>query len=415
VKLFENFASKPTLRAAIALLICGFFSVAAFAALQQRVIEVPVQVKDTYGKAVSGNLHVATLHDDSIVRDKPVAIINHGRSFKPEIRAEVNPQQSYSRNARWFAQMGYFVVMPTRIGYGKTGGEDVEDTGSCNKKNYQPAYEAAARQVLAVLSAVRKIPGVSQDRAVILGQSLGGATAVASASMNPEGVQAYINFAGGGGGNPETQPQRPCGTAMLELMFSNFGKTAKQPVLWVYTENDQWMGPKFPKEWFDAFVKSGGKGQFVLYPPHGADGHGLFISGPEIWRPNALTFLETAGLPTKKILQRDNETMLIQELLNAEFRQAYQPTGFAAITDVQALPNATDNCRKRYEDWLKQPAPKGFALALDGGCGFSWGVKPPNPNLPTDPAERAVMACSKAGERLCRLYALDDQVVWSVP
>jgi dienelactone hydrolase len=385
----------------------------AQAALVQQALNVPVSVTDFYGKSISGQLHVTTLHDDTIRGEKPVVIINHGRAYKPEIRAEVDPQKSYARNARWFAQMGYFVVMPTRLGYGKTGGEDVEDTGSCQKKNYQPAYEAAAKQVLAVLEHVRQLSGVQQDRAVIMGQSLGGATSVAAASMNPPGVQAYINFAGGGGGNPETQPQRPCGTAMLELMFGNFGKTAKKPVMWIYTENDQWMGPKFPKEWFNAFVKSGGQGEFVLYPPHGADGHGLFLSSPDTWRPKVLTYLHSVGLPISAAMPQKQELPQTQELLNAEFREAHPPSKFAALSDVQALPNASSNCRKRYEEWLKQPAPKGFALSQEGGCGFSWGVKPPSPGLPTDPAERAVMSCSKSGDRLCRLYALDDQVVWT--
>lgn len=47
------------------------------------------------------------------------------------------------------------------------------------------------------------------------------------------------------------------------------------PMLCGYTENDQWMGPTFPYEWFDAFKEMGG-GEFSLFPPHGRDSHECF-------------------------------------------------------------------------------------------------------------------------------------------
>ena len=123
-------------------------------------------------------------------------------------------------------------------------------------------------------------PFVAKDRSVVIGQSYGGATAVTVASLNPPGVVAAINFAGGGGGNPKTQPERPCAPNRLETMFGQYGATAKLPMLWVYTENDQYFGPKHPKEWFEAFRKAGGNGEFIQFPPHGSDGHALFTAFP---------------------------------------------------------------------------------------------------------------------------------------
>ena len=93
------------------------------------------------------------------------------------------------------------------------------------------------------------------------------------ASLNPPGVQAGINFAGGGGGDPKTRPQQPCQPQLLERMFHTYGKTAKIPMLWIYAENDMYFGAKYPREWFEAFSSAGGKAEFVQFPPQGDDGH----------------------------------------------------------------------------------------------------------------------------------------------
>ena len=49
------------------------------------------------------------------------------------------------------------------------------------------------------------------------------------------------------------------------------------------------------REWFDAFKAGGGVGEFVLFPPNGKDGHGLFTQDPEVWRPKAMAFLRANG------------------------------------------------------------------------------------------------------------------------
>jgi dienelactone hydrolase len=390
----------------------------AHAKLVQEVDHLNATVVDAYGKRIVGQLKLAYAYDDATPTPRPVVILNHGRSYKPEIRAAVEPSKSYAANARWLAQAGFFVVMPTRIGYGETGGEDVENSGDCQRKNYPPGYQAAAEQTLQILAHVRARPGVHRGRTVVWGQSYGGTTAMAVAAKNPAGVQAFINFAGGGGGNPETQPMRPCGTALLERMFASYGKTSLGPTLWVYTENDQYMGPKFPKEWFDAFLASGGKGEYVLYPPHGADGHSLFTSAPATWRPRVMQFLQANGfadMQWDRLKSAQHASALPESLLNESFRENYKPSGFAALSDVSAPPGLNENCRRRYEDWLRSASPRGFAVAVDGGCGFSSGTKPPSADLPTDPAERALMVCQRVRDRQCRLYAMDDQVVWTAP
>ncbi len=260
----------------------------------EEVLRVPVQVSNAYGKEVAQDIVVTLFYDDNATRPLPVLVLNHGRATEPEARAAFG-RVSYTSNSRWFAALGFLVAVPTRIGYGETGGEDVEDSGTCSRKNYPPGYQAAVRQTLAVLEAVRGRQEAAKDRAVIVGQSFGGATAIAVAALNTSGVQAAINFAGGAGGNPKTRPQEPCGQPQLKRLFSAYGESARMPTLWVYTQNDMFYGPKLPQEWFEAFRASGGTGEFVRFPSHGDDGHSLFTRGPEVWRPRVLEFLRAAG------------------------------------------------------------------------------------------------------------------------
>ena len=285
---------------ALALLL----ALGAAGALQAKIVEeqldVPVQVSDGYGKRIEQSIKVTVFADDAIVGPKPVIVINHGRAPDAADRASM-ARARYLDASRWFARAGFIVALPMRIGYGASGGEDVEDSGACARKTYPPGYLAAAAQAIAALNAVRARPDALKDRSVILGQSYGGGVAVAVASLNPAGVVASINFAGGGGGDPKLRPQQPCSTAALKRMFAGFGETARVPMLWVYAENDQFFGPTLPREWFEAYRAGGGAGEFVQFPPHGDDGHALFARFPATWQPAVADFLRKQGFEMKEL------------------------------------------------------------------------------------------------------------------
>lgn len=269
-------------------------SAGAQARLHEEVFDLPVMVVDAYGKQITQSIKVTVFHDERNPQPAPVLVLNHGRATEPQQRLEVG-RVRYSEASRFFVQRGFVVAVPTRIGYGVTGGEDVEDTGPCSRKDYPPGFRVAAQQTLAVLEAVRQRPDAAKDRAVIVGQSFGGATAVAVAGLNPAGVQAAINFAGGSGGNPKTTPQRPCAPHLLERTFRHYGETARIPMLWIYTENDMYFGARYPRDWHAAYVRSGGAAEFLHLPPHGEDGHSLFTRFPRAWQPKVAEFLESLG------------------------------------------------------------------------------------------------------------------------
>jgi len=277
---------------------------ACAAGVQAKVVEeqfdLPVQVTDAYGKRIEQSIKVTVFSDDAIPGPKPVIVINHGRAGEASERASMG-RSRYPEASRWFAREGFIVALPTRIGYGATGGEDVEDSGSCARKNFAPGYLAAAAQAVAVLDAVRARPDAMKDHSVILGQSYGGATSVAIASLNPPGVVASINFAGGGGGDPKGRPQNPCSPQQIKRMYVQFAETARMPMLWAYTENDQYWGPALPRDWVEAFRAAGGTAEFVQFTPHGEDGHSLFARFPDVWKPTVADFLRRQGFEMKDL------------------------------------------------------------------------------------------------------------------
>jgi dienelactone hydrolase len=282
----------------VARLLCCVSLLAACTALQAALredqLDVRVQVRDMYGKEIAQAIKVTVFFDDAWTKPVPVLVLNHGRAVDPVDRAKVG-RARFSDASKFFVKRGFMVAVPTRVGYGVSGGEDVEYSGACNRKNYAPGYTAAAVQTLAVLDAMRQRPGAAPDRAVVVGQSYGGTTAVTIASLNPTGVQASINFAGGGGGNPKTQPEQPCAQQSLHDLFRGYGQTAHMPMLWIYTANDRYFGPRLPKEWFDAYVSAGAKAEFEQFPAHGEDGHLLFARFPLVWQPRVAAFLDALG------------------------------------------------------------------------------------------------------------------------
>jgi dienelactone hydrolase len=267
--------------------------------LNEAVTSLPVQVKNLYGRPVSGNV-IVTQFKPAGAGPFPIVIINHGRGNDRSKPARFR----YTPQARFFIERGFAVFVPTRLGYGDTGVEpDPEDSGGCRDKDYAPMAAAASSEVLAVLDYARQQSYVNPERVLLVGQSVGGYTTTATAARMPQGLVAAINFAGGSGGDPETHPGAPCQGSKLESMYAQFGKTAKVPMLWIYTENDLYFGPQYSQAWSAAFNKAGGQAEFKLLPPFAKNGHTLFVSGLNIWEPVVAEFLGRNGFPAEPVKQ----------------------------------------------------------------------------------------------------------------
>jgi dienelactone hydrolase len=269
---------------------CAWGPAAGAQELTERIERIAVKVADLYGKQIERDITV-TVFEIAGRAPYPLLVLNHGRAVDDAGRAKVG-RARYPEASRWFASLGYSVWVPTRIGYGVSGtDEDPEYTGTCTHKRYEPGYAVSTDQTLQVIEHAKSRTGIDGRRTVVVGQSFGGATSIGVAARNSPGVVAAINFAGGGGGNPGTRPGEPCQPEKLRELFAGYGKTARVPTLWIYTENDRYMGPHYTKEWFEAFRSAGGTGEFVMHPPHGEDGHLLFTRGFAQWRPIVERFL----------------------------------------------------------------------------------------------------------------------------
>lgn len=290
----DYFATQLRMRTLILTLICLSMN-GAWATLRVEQIEVPVTVRNMFGEAIAQPVHVTIYSDDSNPVPAPVLVINHGRGVSAEDRSHQGLER-LDVAARFFVRRGFIVAVPIRIGYGASGGDDLEDDGGmCERLFFSPGFEVAAKQVLTVLNAVRRRPDAAPDRAVLLGQSYGGAVMITVAAKNPPGVQLLINFAGGSGGDPDNRPGNPCSADELGRLFVKYGRTARVPMVWVYAKNDLFWGAAYPRAWFSSFLDAGGVAEFVQLPPHGTDGHSLFTRFHDVWQPCIVQYLDKHG------------------------------------------------------------------------------------------------------------------------
>jgi dienelactone hydrolase len=225
----------------------------------------------------------------------PLVIINHGRAGTAVERAKVR-RQRYPDAARYFVRRGFAVVVPTRKGYGETGGSDPENSGACVNPSYAPTFDAALESIVPVLEWAKRLPYFDARRILAVGTSMGGISTIALAARNPEGMVLAVNFAGGKGGDPATRPGDPCAPDKLAQSYAAFGKSARVPTLWLYSQNDLYWGAELPRQWHKAYVDAGGPAEFVSLPAFGRDGHLVFGQGVSLWAPHVDAFLKEHGL-----------------------------------------------------------------------------------------------------------------------
>lgn len=265
------------------------------AATVEEVVEVPVTIQVPHGPTADQNIVVTIFRDDSREKAKaPYLVINHGRPASPADFEKMG-RVRYPAIARYLVSRGFTVLIPTRVGYGDSGGPDLENSGKCDARNFAPAFRAAAEQTLAVLAYASQLPYVDSQRGLLVGQSFGGATTIALSTLAVPGLRGAVNFAGGAGGNPTTHPGQPCSAQRLAALYQDYGHQARVPTLWLYSENDQFFGSVLPRQWFDGFVAGGGTGRFVTLPPFKNDGHPSFSGNPEAWKPEFEAFLTQLG------------------------------------------------------------------------------------------------------------------------
>jgi len=229
-------------------------------------------------------------------------ILNHGVPVSDKERAGASSSDLLA-SAAVFAQRGYVVVLPLRRGFGATGGEFAEYTGSCSHPDYLGGEQAAAEDVMAAYEYARALPYVDPHRMILAGHSAGGMVALFTAGVRqPEGLVAVLAFAAGRGGNPALHPGVPCAAEPLARVLDMVGRSIRAPVMFHYAENDQYFNPDTTRFWFQRFTAGGARAEYVLQPPFGDDGHYVFgdRAGIRYWVPAVESFLARYGVPFKR-------------------------------------------------------------------------------------------------------------------
>lgn len=227
---------------------------------------------------------------------RPWVVLLHGRPADPN-SAKAMGQVKYPANARYFAERGYAVFVPTRVGYGFTGGPDLEYSGPCDAKRYDQSAPAVVDEVGQLIARIQTLPDIDANHGLIVGESTGGVAAIALAAKRPRGLVGVVNISGGDGGSP-AHLDEPCGGKILEQAFEAWGRTSKLPSLWMYSLNDRFWGLQWPHLWFDAYIGGGGRGTFVQLPADKNNGHYIFMRNALAWHPAFERFAQTLGLPT---------------------------------------------------------------------------------------------------------------------
>jgi len=78
-------------------------------------------------------------------------------------------RQKFYENSKYFVSLGFVVLVPTRVGYGESGGPDVEYGGSCDSKFFDLVFATAADQTAAILKNAVNLPYVDLSRGIVVG------------------------------------------------------------------------------------------------------------------------------------------------------------------------------------------------------------------------------------------------------
>lgn len=315
----------------------------------------------------------------------PLVVINHGKALgNPRFQGRYRPALA----ARFFLQRGYAVLVPMRQGFSKSEGNYINP--HCNVESNG---RVQAEDVKAVLDYATAQPWVNKDQILVVGQSHGGWTTLAFGTLNYPGVRGLVNFAGG-----LRQDQCPGWESALARAAGGYGKGTRVPSLWFYGDNDSYFSPDTFRRMFDNYVAAGAPAKLVAFGTFGSDAHAMFGSrqGADIWQARVEAFMKELGLPTEVVFPKF----------------ASQPplpvppaTNFAALTDVDKVPYIRASGREGYKTFLTKQFPRAFAISASGAWGWA--------EQGDDPLQRALDNCNRHAKTTpCRLYAVDDQVVW---
>jgi dienelactone hydrolase len=201
-----------------------------------------------------------------------IAVIAHASTQNRLARAQM-PLPDYPALTAALVARGFAVLVPQRLGHGRTGGPYLEDQEGCDSAEYGLAARATADSIAAALAYVRAQPFARRDASVIVGHSAGGLGALALAADRPAGFAGIVVFAPGRGGRKDGRAGAVCAPEKLIAAVGELGEGARVPVTWLVAENDSYFPPEMSRRMAEAFRAAGGAVDFRVLPPFGDEGH----------------------------------------------------------------------------------------------------------------------------------------------
>ncbi|WP_242404486.1 dienelactone hydrolase family protein [Janthinobacterium agaricidamnosum] len=350
---------------------------AASLALDARVNEQIIMVPASQGRVALET----TLFRPNGDGPFPLLIINHGKQAGDP---HAQRRDRFIYMATSFVRRGYAVLVPMRTGFAQSSGTYVGHGCDMTANG-----NAQADDIVDVVNYARRQPWADGERIVVAGQSYGGLAAVALAARPVPGVRGVLNFAGG-----LRDDDHGCDwKSALAKAYANYGAHNRIPSLWLYGANDSYFAPQLVQRMYRSFTGSGGGASLYAYGPYKNDAHVMLASrdGEAVWRAPTERFLQVIGMPTADIYPVPDTP-------------APPKTNFAPLDDIAAVPFLPDRGRDAYRDFLARRTPRAFAVSPSGAWGWA--------EEGEEPDSRAVAACQARSSQPCRLYSVDDDVVW---
>ncbi|OLL33397.1 hypothetical protein BTH42_01425 [Burkholderia sp. SRS-W-2-2016] len=310
----------------------------------------------------------------------PMIVFNHGKiQGDPRSQERSDPLPF----AREFVRRGYVVVAPNRQGFGESGGVYQQDGCDVAANGLSQAGDVAA-----TIDYMSKQPYVDATHIAVAGTSHGGLATIAYGTEAMPGVRALINFSGGLRQDACTDWQ-----GNLTRAFGSYGEHTKVPALWLYGNNDSVWNAPLVAGMYAAYRAHGANVKMVDFGNYKNDAHRLVgdRDGVHVWWPSVEAFLARAGMPTAVQYQVADPA-------------APKATDFAALDAVDAVPYLDEAGRNGYRNFLHQYPSRAFAVSDSGA--WSWAEGGDNP------MSVAINNCQKQSADPCKLYAVDNSVVW---
>jgi dienelactone hydrolase len=334
------------------------------ARLNEQIIRVPVDA----GGAITLQ---TTIYKPDGAGPFPMIVFNHGKiPGDPRMQERSDPLPF----AREFVRRGYVVVAPNRQGFGQSGGVYHQDGCDVERNGISQAGDVAA-----TVDYMSKQPYVDAAHIVVAGTSHGGLATMAYGTQAAPGVRALINFSGGLRQDACTDWQ-----GNLTSAFGTYGDKTKVPSLWI---------APLVAGMYAAYIAHGASAKMVDYGSYKNDAHRLVgdRDGVHVWWPAVEAFLARVGMPTGVQYRVSDPS-------------SPKASGFASVDAIDAVPYLDEAGRKGYRNFLHQYPSRAFAVSDTGAWSWAEGGD--------DPMSVAIANCQQQSSAPCRLYAVDNSVVW---